>query len=171
MSVKANKHYHESLPIRVLRHVAAFSLLSACIWFIWSNSLQSAELSAFRSQKVAEILGKVMSTLFGADNVLTMFAQTHVRKIAHAVEFAMLGITLELMLLILGRLNGHNVAHAAFIILAVAVADETIQIFTGRGASVSDIVLDFAGGLAGLVLALVVYGILRLLFGRSGAVE
>lgn len=133
--------------------------------------MQSSELSALRSQKVADILGRIMGSVLGADNALTIFAQLHVRKIAHAVEFAMLGITLDLMLAILGKINGHTVAHAASVILAVAVADETIQLFTGRGASVSDIVLDFAGGMAGLVLTLVLFGVLRLLFGRSGDVE
>ena len=36
--------------------------------------------------------------------------------------------------------------------LAVAVTDETIQIFSGRGSQVLDVVLDFSGALTGILL-------------------
>lgn len=156
----------EPTPIHPIRFFFAFLLLAACIWLIWSNSMQSPEASAARSRYVAELLGRFLGGIFGAQSSLVVFAQTHVRKIAHAVEFALLGVTSVAMLAILGRVNIHMVVHAAFLVLLVAVADETIQVFTNRGASVLDVVLDFAGGLAGLSLALLVYGGIRAIFRR-----
>ena len=39
-------------------------------------------------------------------------------------------------------------------VLLVAVLDEYIQHFTGRGSAVTDVILDFSGGLFGLATAL-----------------
>ena len=123
--------------------------------------MQSAADSARRSQAVAEFLGRLFGGIFGPESGITRFVQVNVRKIAHAVEFALLGATSICMLAILGWMSTHMVLHGAFLVLLVAVADETIQAYTGRGSSVLDVVLDFAGGLAGICLAGLIYLVIR----------
>lgn len=154
----------EHIIIRVARIMLALALLGACVWFIWSNSMQSPEASARRSELVAAYVGRVLSAIFGAQSGIVAFAQTHIRKIAHALEFALLGFTSVMMLAILNKVTISNLAHAAFLVLLVAVADETIQIYSNRGSSVADVVLDFAGGIGGILIACVVFIAIRGLF-------
>ncbi len=149
-------------PIGVWRAAAACALLVACVWFIWSNSMLSSAASSQRSQAVANYLAKVLGGTLGHSNYLVHYVRTHVRKIAHAVEFCALGMTAVVMLTVLRRVNVHTVLHAAFFVLLVALADETIQLFTGRGSQVQDIVLDFAGGVSGIVLLLGARALVRL---------
>lgn len=159
--------HREHRPLSPWRVLLAVALLAACILFIWSNSLKPPDVSAQFSKRVAEVLYRLLSPLFGAGSWIVRFTQTYIRKIGHAVEFAMLGVTLVTMLAVLGRVRGHFIAHAAFVVLMVAVADETIQFFTGRGSSVLDVVLDFAGGLGGILVALAVCALVRALSGRG----
>lgn len=158
------EHSRQPLPLRILRYLLAFALIGLCVSFIWYNSFQPPAVSAEFSRRVAAILGSVSGRIFGAHSGITAFLQENVRKIAHAVEFAALGGTSILTLWILGWVNGHTVVHAASFVLFVAVADETIQIFTGRGSSVADVVLDFAGGVGGILLMLILYAVVRRIF-------
>lgn len=151
----------EALPIRLLRFFFAFLLVGFCVAFIWHNSLQPPDVSAEFSRRVAAILGRFANKVFGAQSGVSHFLQQNVRKIAHAVEFALLGATSICMLAILGWMSTHMVLHGAFLVLLVAVADETIQAYTGRGSSVLDVALDFAGGLAGICLAGLIYLVIR----------
>ncbi|MDR0898627.1 MAG: VanZ family protein, partial [Oscillospiraceae bacterium] len=84
----------------------------------------------------------------------------------HAVEFAALGAAAVLLLTALRRVHAHMLLHAAGAVLAVAVADEAIQIFTGRGAMVQDVLLDFAGGMVGLLVMLLLRAVFRAIFWR-----
>lgn len=162
-------HNQAQTPVSPWRILIALALLGLCIWFIWSNSLQPPEVSARRSEAVAAYVTAILSRLFGRQSGIVAFAYTYIRKIAHAVEFALLGATSVAMLAVLGRVKGSTIVYTAFMVLLVAVADETIQMFTGRGSSVADIVLDFAGGLAGLFIALLIFALLRGLFRRMRA--
>ena len=155
-------HQHDSSNfVKLLRIVLALALLGLCVAFIWSNSLQSPEASASRSEAIAAFITPILSNIFGPQSSIVSFVYFRIRKIAHALEFAMLGMTSIAMLGILGRIKASTTVYAAFMVLLVAVTDETIQLFTNRGASVADIVLDFAGGIAGILIALIFYGIIR----------
>lgn len=150
-----------------LRLLLAFVFLSACIGFIWYNSLQPPSVSSAWSKWVANWLGAVLGRIFGPGHRITQFAVSNIRKLAHFMEFALLGGTCAITLWILGWTHVHAALHVVLLVLLVAVADETIQIFTGRGDSVADIVLDFAGGMTGFLGFLAGIGFLRLLFGKK----
>lgn len=154
-------------PIGWFRILLAGALLVGCVAFIWSNSLQSMVESGLRSQAVADFLVRVIGKVLGTGHWIVQYVAKNVRKIAHAVEFFVLGGMAGMMLVVLRRVTPHMVIHAVSLVLAVAVADESIQIVTGRGAMVQDILLDFCGGIAGLAVLLVGWGVLRMLFGRS----
>ena len=78
-----------------------------------------------------------------------------VRKIAHAVEFCILGVLITTVLYVklrkalsLTLLSG----------LSVALIDETIQLFSsGRSAMIQDIWLDFAGFILGFLIVFVIH--------------
>lgn len=153
------QRYKSTKPIHGFRIFAALALLVACIWFIWHNSMLSPEDSDRRSQMAAEFLTRVFRTFLHEDSALIKLMVRNVRKIAHAVEFFALGTISIIILMILGRVNVHMVLHAVLLLLAVAVTDESIQLFSQRGAQVSDIILDFISGMTGLSALLFVRGI------------
>lgn len=139
------------------RALLAIALLLGCIWFIFSNSLLDPHASSLRSDAVAAYLKGIMERFLGPRSPLIPLMQANIRKIAHAVEFFMLGFISALTLAILRRATFHMVLHAILLVLMTAVADESIQLFTSRGAQVQDILLDFFSGLAGCFLVLTIY--------------
>ena len=153
-------------PIGWFRVALALLLLGGCVWFIWSNSALSPAESGRRSQMVADFLVRVLRGLLDSRSPLIRFVQANVRKIAHAVEFFVLGSVSVMMLIVLRRIHGHMLLHAVLLVLSVAVADESIQIFSGRGAMVQDVLLDFVGGMVGILTTLAAYAVVRGVFAR-----
>lgn len=88
---------------------------------------------------------EIFNSLFGDGTVTERF----IRKLAHFTEFALLGAEL------FGLFERYplSVAHALF----AAVADESLQIISGRSAEVKDVLLDFAGSLVGAALCLCLF--------------
>ena len=124
------------------------------VGFIWANSCMSKEVSGEQSGFWMRLLQPILNP-----NGRFEEADFHqaIRKAAHFAEFAMLG-------LLVGGLFAAVAAQAGkrfwslpiLIVLLVAVLDEYIQFFFDRGSAVTDVVLDFAGGLAGIALAALV---------------
>ncbi len=89
-----------------------------------------------------------------------------VRKAAHFCEFALLGC---LSILLLSHLSLRLTAlrlwlrwtTAALFCLLYAISDEVHQIFSGRGPAVTDVLIDFAGSVAGILFAVVCLWIAR----------
>lgn len=127
--------------------------------FIWSNSLADGESSGALSKKVTELLCDIIGEVPQED-----FEQTHhfVRKAAHFSEFALLGVLYTLIKI---KLDGKSVSSLLFFsvscTLFTAVTDEFIQSFTGRGSSVRDVMLDFAGALTGILLTVILTVIMK----------
>jgi len=137
---------------RPLLTVAVLLLLVLNLAWIWGNSLESSSVSAQKSEQVTEVIEPVLEVVVGEGN-----ATEHlVRKLAHVTEFACLGANLACLLLVRRRVRWRAVGHALLAALLVALCDESIQIFTDRGAQVSDIWLDAAGAALGLCAVLLV---------------
>lgn len=125
------------------------ALLVAVIGFIWGNSL----LDANRSGSLSGWFTSLSRTLF--PSLSLHMSEGVVRKIAHAVEFCILGVLITTVLYVklrkalsLTLLSG----------LSVALIDETIQLFSsGRSAMIQDIWLDFAGFILGFLIVFVIH--------------
>lgn len=123
--------------------------------FIWQQSTVPAPQSAEISDAVRDV---VVEAVGGEETAVGSFVDRFVRKIAHFVEFSLLGLCVEAYFL-------HR--HAPKLLLCrlaiggfVASFDEFLQIFTGRGASVKDVLLDLSGfAFASLTLAFLGWGI------------
>ena len=127
---------------------AALSLL--CVAYIWGNSLKSIPESAAQSTQVAEAVRPVLDP---QEKLPQDVFHNLVRKLAHLVEFFVLGVFVCGFTINLGvMLEKRLVSLPMLIVLLVAVGDEFIQHFIERGSLVTDVVLDFAGALAGLLL-------------------
>lgn len=117
-------------------------LLTLC--FIFSNSMDSKEVSGQKSAVVKEVVDAVAEAL-GSEELVT---EHILRKMAHFLEFFALGMELTAMCMLWKQ----SLVWAAFLGHLAAHADETIQIFSKRGPSVADVWLDFSGVLAGLCI-------------------
>lgn len=114
--------------------------------FIFSNSLRTPEQSLEQSGAV----GSFMATIFPPDTVLGGFIHENIRKIAHFVEYALLGAEAALLIsFYLGRRL--SVVLAAIPCAAVvALVDETLQYFSDRGPAILDVWIDLGGFATGL---------------------
>ena len=117
-------------------------VLIATLCFIWSNSMVGKEGSASLSRTVTAWLNGIGIPV----------TEHFVRKSAHFCEFGLLGCELILLFRLRSGVRFQNLCNAAFAALLSAVTDETIQIFSGRGSQVQDVVLDFSGALTGILL-------------------
>ena len=144
------------------RVIFTFALIG-CIVFIFSNSLQIADVSEGASGRVLGILQGILRHLGlpGAADRLTMHI---VRKLAHFCEYLLEGFLLMLCLRVYTR---HFFKHVSWPMLGgllTALTDETIQLFVpGRSGQVTDIWIDFSGVMTGLLVGLILlgYGILQ----------
>ena len=104
-------------------------------------------------------------TLFGGeDTLLGSFFTKYVRKIAHFVEFFVLGGECAALGLVLGwrRFPLYTCPFG----LLVGALDEFLQRFTGRGPSVFDVCLDFFGFVTATLLLYAAF-LLRRRVGRG----
>ena len=142
---------------RTIRIVIFAALSAGVILFIFGNSVPSIPESRETSLSVAALLRPFLDPNYRIpDDVF----HNLIRKLAHFVEFGVLGLCLtglSAQFYWKNRLKfGVPVAGAAM----VALLDEGLQYFTGRGNSIRDVGIDCAGALCGVIF---VAGLLRLL--------
>ena len=82
------------------------------------------------------------------------------RKFAHITEYALLGFVLQTVWRLINK-KGRKllVCCPLLCVLAVGILDEIFQSFGSRNSAVSDVLLDFFGGVMGMIMATVVYRI------------
>ena len=116
--------------------------------FIFSNSLKNGEESVADSDAIIALIEPLIEKIFGEEHQIDL--NYIVRKSAHLAEFFLLGALTSCLILDLKRRHGkHLRGYEFFYVLAVAVADEYIQSFTGRTSMVADILIDFLGAILG----------------------
>ncbi len=146
-----------SMKIRHLLYLfAILSLLTTM--FIWGNSLKSIPESSAQSSAVAD---KVQSVVDPQYKVEPSIFHNLIRKLAHVIEFFALGLFVCGFTICLGcELDKRFVSMPLLIVLLIAVGDEWLQVYTERGSLVTDVIIDFAGALAGLLMAAMLYKII-----------
>ncbi len=123
--------------------------LVASILFVFSNSMEVAEVSSDASGRVLEAVQSVCVTA-GMPGLAASITEHIVRKIAHVCEYALVGFWLMLCLRVYTKRFLRHISWPLFGGLFVALIDETIQLFSeGRSSSVTDIWIDFSGILIG----------------------
>lgn len=129
-------------------------LAALFVAFIWGNSVKSQEESSAQSRAVSNFLRQILDPA----GIIPVYKFHHfVRKAAHFVEFAVLGGLIGCMFQAIRSRTGRGFyVLPVIMVVLVAVLDEYIQTFTGRGNRVSDVLLDCYGGLFGLGIVLLV---------------
>lgn len=115
--------------------------------FIIANSLEGLEQSRDASNAVSD-------AILPQEYAQSKDARRLVRKAAHLVEYAALGVAVMLLTKEISvDFEKKCYGTALFYVLAVAVADEHIQRFSDRTSSTGDIILDFCGAVVGFLAA------------------
>lgn len=145
---------------RLLKKLDNKTILLIIVNIIWMGviyyfSSQPANDSSQISGAVTEFLLKFLN-IISLGNIPLSFEQfiktsNIIRKAGHAVEFFILGVLVNLLV---KRLKiKRSTAIASIICLFYAISDEFHQIFiSGRGPSVSDVLLDFISSLIAILL-------------------
>ena len=151
-------------PWVIVGRVVFTLALAGCIWFIFSNSMAVAQVSSASSGRVLTLLQGALRRL-GHPALAQRLTQHVVRKMAHFCEYMLEGFLLMLCMRVYSR---HPLRHITVPMLGgvlTALTDETIQLYSpGRSSQVADVWLDSVGVLAGILAALVLMALCRLLF-------
>ena len=151
-------------PWVIVGRVVFTLALAGCIWFIFSNSMAVAQVSSASSGRVLTLLQGALCRL-GHPALAQRLTQHVVRKMAHFCEYLLEGFLLMLCMRVYSR---HPLGHITVPMLGgvlTALTDETIQLYSpGRSSQVTDVWLDSVGVLAGILAALVLMALCRLLF-------
>jgi len=127
------------------RRSARTFFLILILLFIWGQSCLPIDSSAAESGRILALLRPLL-TRFLDEKLVTDHL---VRKLAHFTEFGALGFLGFRILRARRRPDRWGVIVCLMLMLCVALLDETIQIFSGRGDAISDVWLDFAGACTG----------------------
>lgn len=115
-------------------------MIVATLAFIFIQSLLPPEKSSEESSTVGEIIGEIIPP----ETPTGEYIQTNLRKLAHFTEFALLGAEMSLYILLFVKHIKYSLLSLPSALL-VALFDETVQIFSGRGPAIKDVWIDFSG--------------------------
>ena len=138
-------------------------LLVLVLAFIWGNSMIGQDSSAAESSviydKVVEPTVKPVVEPIEQKYNIVLLDRALFRKYAHWTEFCVLGVIVGLLLFATKKYKFVHVFAVFAFGLAVAVMDETIQIFSARGPSIKDVWIDFWGYATASVVFLIIYSV------------
>lgn len=135
------------------RRITVLVVTGLVLAFIFVQSMLPQMVSANESGWVTEKILKPVFRLFG------MKPPTHhfVRKLAHVTEFAALSALLVLCFL-------GEAFKSVCVAFAAAFSDESIQLLSGRGASITDVWIDLIGIAIGTLFGMLVWILIRRLY-------
>ena len=132
-------------------------LIIATIVFILSNSATPSEKSNNTSQGITDKVIENVEPLKDAieqEKIEKEDVHKSVRKIAHVLEYALLGAELMLLLLLVFPVGPVKyLIYILFFGLFLAVCDESVQKLTDRTSNTVDILRDFGGLCLGIAFA------------------
>ena len=115
-------------------------LMIATLLFIYVQSMIPPEESKAESDKVGEIVGEIIPP----ETPVGGYVQINIRKIAHFVEFAVLGFEAAIYFMLFSKKVTRGVTLYP-IALILAFFDESIQLLSGRGPTIGDVWIDLLG--------------------------
>lgn len=124
-------------------------LISITILFIWIQSMMSKTTSSNESSFIKEeIVEPVYEAITGKPEV-----DFDVRKLAHVIEFTVLGLEVSLLFCMENAFLG--IAKTYAFCALIAFLDETIQILSNRGPMIQDVWIDLIGVSIGLIVGFI----------------
>lgn len=132
----------------LLIRVVYILYLVGIIVFIFSNSLPSIEESAESSGRLLGFINGILE----AFKLPILTSDVFIRKTAHFAEFFVLGASVCGYSVFDKRIDVNYAIKSVLFSCLIAMSDETIQYFTGRGSMLLDVWLDLSGAVTGIVI-------------------
>ena len=157
----------KQLRVKKLITVLAICLLIAVYLMIFSFSADDADASSALSVKVTRCLMNVYYRIFDGDSNNAVIvpdmmdeAEAIVRKLAHFTEYMAVGfLSYGIAVMWIQRMKAGIAAVTLQVFLSAGI-DEIHQYFVpGRHASFRDVMIDTAGGVAGIMIVFLLYKI------------
>lgn len=131
-----------------------YIVLGLIVFFIWDNSLQNGGTSDGFSLIFAEWLAPIADKLGFYGNIWAL--NRIVRKLAHLIEFTILGGVLYVVLR--RYIEYGTVVKTIGVGIVIACLDEFIQLFSlGRSSQLSDVLIDTIGIIIGILVVKLAY--------------
>ena len=130
--------------------VACIIIIALLLVFIWGNSMLPRGASSDLSVWAMGVIAKVFSADAAVEG--SVAGAGILRKVAHFSEFCALGAVLFAFLSLAVKEGLVKWLVAALSGVSVALLDETIQIFSGRGPLISDVWIDLSGYAVGVAI-------------------
>ncbi|MDR3242513.1 MAG: VanZ family protein [Clostridiales Family XIII bacterium] len=120
----------------------------ATLLFIFYNSSEIAYISGGKSLVATKWINGVFEKL----NISLVLTEHFVRKLAHFLEYTLLGFLMFVMLAVYVKRYISHLSVPLFFGLLTPVLDESFQtLVKGRTGQVTDVLLDFSGVFAGVL--------------------
>ena len=143
---------------RKITGIAMLAVTAVYVMFIFSQSLMNSTASDSESMGLTAVVNSWFSSL-GINIVLE---NGFMRKLAHFAEFFVLGVLTVVTSRCYTKTPSKYLFVQLFSTLAAAVTDEYIQLYSdGRSGQVTDVALDFAGSLCGILITTFIYFVFR----------
>ena len=138
--------------LRIISTVLLGIAIGCTLTFIIGNSALTPGESTSQSSTIYLTLKPIIEFFIGSGN----FTELVFRKVTHFCEYFILGLEVAMLFAVIRYFKIKFLVLVLFIGLVVAVTDESVQILSGRGPEVLDILIDFGGYvLAFLIVVLV----------------
>lgn len=123
------------------------------ISFIFYNSIKNGQESSDASRTILNYINHFFEMIGTEISVTGYF----VRKMAHFIEFFVLGISAMLLFDSFLGLKIEILGYPLFLCTITPILDEYIQSFSiGRSSQVSDVLIDFSGAFLGILLIFII---------------
>ena len=144
-----------------------FVTVSLTISFIWANSVMTPSESA----EISDSFSKIIQNILPQGDFLD-FIFKYIRKIAHFTEYGILGIQVAIYIFLRGCERKPSFICASIVFgICIALADEGIQYFAGRGNSLLDVLIDECGFLFCMSLTLLFFEVAKYIYNKKTKVR
>ena len=130
-----------------IKKVGLLLLIAAVVGtlvFIFINSALPPE----KSEEISNSVGNAVGNIVNTETPTGSFIQLNLRKIAHFTEYGLLGIELAAFVFLFVVGNKNKIKFALLFLcapFAVGFIDESVQLLSGRNASIKDVWIDVGG--------------------------
>ena len=150
--------------LRILPYITTFSIMAIIFFFSAQSREDSSELSTGITRRIVDFF------MNSADNVekekYVLILHNFIRKVAHFTLYAMLAFSASGMFRVKNAFKRWT--YAVIFCVLYAITDEVHQLFvSGRGAMVTDVLLDGIGASFGAAVFALAYKLFVGLKGRE----
>ena len=144
----------------IIISILVTALYIRILLFSLTPAVVSTQQSITVSEYIVNFIERTLSISLNLSEVQFSRFENFIRKAAHFSEYAMLGFLLYSIPMVWEKRNFKPAFYIFLAIVILASVDETVQLFVpGRAGRVTDVLIDGAGGIFGILFLRMFFGI------------